>query len=210
MNITPLTKIFIKNIMFRSKNKLLSVMNVEDVLLSISKAYEAMQPRTFEKRDECKSWAKINNNSKKLLFENIAKYIVDYFNNPSFNFDAWHHETCDKILNELNLLLTSAGYQEVKYGKAQKILNVTFKLLYLYDDANTFNHLFKNCHFILDGANLNWYNGITGSKIGAWSNLNYKEYMDIQINIRKILMSQIKYPQNPFEAEFYIWADYQF
>jgi hypothetical protein len=207
MNITPLTKIFIKNIMFRSKNKLLSIMNEEDVILSVTKAYEAMQPRTFKK---ITTTAKINNSSKKLLFKNIAKYIVDYFNNPSFDFDAWHHETCDKILNELNTLLTNAGYQAVKYGKAQKILNVTFKLLYLYDDANTFNHLFKNCHFILDDANLNWYNGITGSKIGAWSNLKYEEYMDIQINIRKILMSQIKYPQNPFEAEFYIWADYQF
>lgn len=210
MNFNSNTEIFVKNIMLRSGNKLLSIMNEDDVFLAVKKSYEAMQPRTFERNNGCSNWKRIDEVDKQTWFVNITKYIVDYFKNPDVDFNEWHKETCDKILSELNLLLTNAGYKRVEYGKAQKILNVSFKLLYLYDDAPVFAHLFKDCHFIIDGANLKWYNKVAKTKIKTWSNLTYNKYIIMQRNIRDILKSQRKYPQNPFEAEFYIWADYQF
>ena len=210
MNFNSITEIFVKNIMLRSGNKLLSIMNEDDVFLAVKKSYEAMQPRTFERNNDCTNWKKIDEAKKQTWFINISKYIVSYFKNPDINFDKWHNETCNKILNELNRLLVNAGYKTVAYGKAQKILNVSFKLLYLYDDASVFAHLFKDCHFIIDGTNLQWYNKVAKTKIKTWSDLTYDKYKEIQKNIRNVLNCQRKYPQNPFEAEFYIWADYQF
>ena len=213
MNITPTTEIFIKNLVFRVGNKNLSLVNVNDVLYAVKNAYRAMQPRTF---DKIKADAQINDLLKDNLLMDIAKEFVSYFNSSIKNvhdFDVWHEKLCVGIITKLNNLLQVSNYNTsgATYGKAQKIVNVTFKNLSLFDDAHLYKNHFTFCHFIIDGANLEWYNSFAINAVNtAWSNLGEQEYKEIQDEIRDYLLKQSKYPQNPFEAEFYIWADCQF
>ncbi len=201
-------QIFCKNIILRAPNKFLSVKNVDDVLYAVRGAYLSMQPRTFEKKTER---PQIDKKSKEMFFKEISKLICDCFKNIPKDFNAWHANACNKVLKELNKLLENSGYYSVSYGKVQKIINITFKNLYLYDDADGFLSLFKVCHFAIDSANLKWYNSIAKKPVKkAWSNLNDIEYIEIQNEIKEYLLSQNKYSKEPFLAEFYIWADYQF
>lgn len=209
-----LLRIFMKNIMIRSGNKYLSVTNPDDVLRAVTLAYQSMQPRTFRKNQ--KSVAAMNGGLKGKLLKEIAKELVAYFKAPPKNksdFDDWHKALSGKIIALLKKLLSVSGYKisGATYGKAQKILNVAFKNLYLYDDAFIYEEYFEFCHFILDSGNLKWYNSVIKPSVATvWSRLDYKTYISIQKNVEAYLSKQYDYPHNPFKAEFYIWSDYQF
>ncbi|MBE5751532.1 MAG: hypothetical protein E7357_03890 [Clostridiales bacterium] len=213
MYYTKLTEVFAKNIMLRAGRRQLSVRNKDDILHAVDGAYLSMQPRTYKK-------VKVQNTATKKLnrtgvLDNLAQRFEDYFNAPALktqaDFDDWHKKTCDDFLVDINNALDLAGYQNVCYGKAQKIVNVTFKNLYLFDDVGANLEYFKFCHFILDSANMHWYNSVSKKKVTTpWSKLSDKSYMDIQKDIRQYLPTQTKYPANPFEAEFYVWSDYRF
>ena len=219
MNINHYTKIFIKNIMLGAGNVHLSLANHDHVLLAVEKAYIAMQPRTFEKLI---SNAKINIAAKKAVLKDLANKFVDYFKAPApttqADFDKWHKDTCDWFLDEFNKkVMRPSGYKDISYGKAQKIVNVTFKFLYLYCDIvpGTPGH-FTFCHFIIDRYTLIWYKDVVCKKLGTtppkkpWRDMDYPEYIEIQYNTRKYLGMQEEYSQNPFLAEFEIWSEYAF
>ena len=56
----------------------------------------------------------------------------------------------------------------------------------------------------IDSYILNWYNDSSQNKCDvAWSDLEEKQYYELQDEIEKILGDY-----NPFSAEFYIWAEY--
>ena len=207
MNINKESEIFIKNIIFGVGDRVLSVTNVSNVFRAVRNGYRDMQPRTFKKVPSNPA-PKIN--KMQIVLTNLAQAFVNYFQNPPPNFDDWHKKTCDTFLIELNNLLQNSGYQKVEYGKAQKIVNVTFKYLYLFDDAKNYLHLFKDCHFILDGYTIQWYNAqIAATNVTKpWSDLDYSTYIQIQKDIKQHLLKSTKYPTNPFEAEFYIWAEH--
>lgn len=205
-----LTRVFVKNIMLRAGNVYLSVLNVDDVLKAVKSAYLSMQPRTFKKISK---EPKINQAAKDALLANLAKRLVDFFKNSSIknqaDFDEWHKGVCDWFLLELNDVLHNSGYSNVAYGKAQKIVNVAFKNLYLFDDATLYEERFKLCHFIIDSANLKWYNSFAQTKYtNAWSDMTNADYTNIQNDIRNYLSSNHKYPTISFYAEFYVWSDY--
>ena len=175
-----------------------------------------MQPRTFEKLI---SNAKINIVAKKAVLKDLTDKFVDYFKAPApatqAEFDKWHKDTCDWFLHAFNSnVMSPSGYRDIEYGKAQKIVNVAFKFLYLYCDIvpGTPGH-FTFCHFIIDRYTLIWYNDVVCKKLGIlafknpWRDMKYDEYIRIQENIRKYLGTQDEYSQNPFLAEFEIWSD---
>ena len=115
---------------------------------------------------------------------------------------------CDEFLKRFNAVLASSGYKPFAYGKAQKIINVTFKYLYLFDDAEMYEKYFCDCHFILSSENLDWYKKHVEPRWAkiAWSSLDFDEYIRIQGEIRKFLRKHLYYPSMPFIAEFYIWS----
>ena len=219
MNINHYTKIFIKNIMLGLGNVHLSLTNHDHVFHAVEKAYIAMQPRTFEKINPN---AKINTTAKKAVLKDLAAKFVDYFKAPAgatqADFDKWHKDTCDWFLNEFNTkVMCPSDYKNICYGKAQKIVNVAFKFLYLFCNivpGNTSHFTF--CHFIIDRYTLIWYNDVVCKKLGItpfckpWRDMNYLEYIEIQKNIRAYLANQSKYPKEPFFAEFEIWSEYAF
>ncbi len=205
-----LSRLFLKNIILRTGNVFLSVLDVNDVMKAVKSAYLSMQPRTYKKDNERN--VLVNQVRKDALLICLASRLVEFFSkgiNNQHDFDEWHKDTCDWFLNGLNNILNQSGYHSIMYGKAQKIVNVAFKNLYLFDNAIKYEEQFKLCHFTIDSANLTWYNSFSNPKyVKAWSNMSYYDYMDIQNNIRKYLTNNKKYPAIPFYAEFYVWSDY--
>ena len=206
---------------FNNGVAIMSIKNKEDIVLAIKKAYIDMSPRTFKKID---TWWNNKNNAKsgnerkkdvekawqdakKELFEWLASAFYTYFQNECNDFNKWHQTICDQFLKKFKPILSQYGYDadsSLKYGKAQKIVNMTFKYLFCFDDANQYNTKFNECHMPIDSYILKWYGDISGDKRKlVWSDLEKEEYYELQGNIKSILGKN-----NPFLAEFYIWAEY--
>ena len=153
MNINHFTKIFIKNIMLGAGDVYLSLIDVDRVYLAVQKAYMAMQPRNFGKKV---STAKISVQAKKAVLWDLSQKFVDYFKSPApqtqANFDDWHTDLCNWFLTTFNQkVLLPGGYNPTGYGKAQKIVNVTFKYLYLFAQLTEgYPTHFTFCHFTID------------------------------------------------------------
>ena len=216
MNINRYTKIFVKNIMLELGDTHLSLTNHKHVLHAVESAYLAMMPKTLSKGKL--PGPGINPIVLTVVLSRLANDFVDYFSKPApksqADFDDWCKAAIDKFLTDYNELLTHSGYiKTARYGKAQKILNVTFKYLYLFGDIVSGNpgH-FTFCHFAIDRKTLAWYkkNVAPQCSVRNWSDMTDVEYVEIQKNIRTYLAAQSKYPKEPFLAEFEIWSECAF
>lgn len=212
---------------FKNGQAVMSINNEDDIVLAVKKAYVDMSPRTFEKnanwwsnpenvkltkngkhkdertKEKEYAWQK----DKKAVFHWLAHKFWDYFQNGCNNFDVWHNKLCEAFMVEFGSILNKHGYnggESLKYGKAQKIINMTFKYLFCFNDAQEFADKFKPCHMPIDSYIINWYNDYNDEKCNTtWSNLSKTEYKKLQTNIKNLLGEH-----NPFLAEFYIWAEY--
>ena len=205
----------------------MNISNCKDVLLAVKKAYIDLQPRTYKK---IISWWKDPKNTKKdgsrqkiiqkawekdkaKILEKLASDIADYMKNPSKPFDDWHKEECKDFLNSLNPVLNQCGYESIEYGKAQKIINMTFKYLFCFDDAMNYISVFDQCHMPIDSYILKWYEtDVIKSKSGipSWSDMTDKQYFDLQDKIKKHISQKTKSEgPNQFLSEFYIWDRYK-
>lgn len=134
-------------------------------------------------------------------------------------------------MNKLNQSISQAPNSDtylidvdnIKYGKAQKIVNMTCKYLMLFSDASDYQKVFQQCEMPLDSKILEYYNNTIvtslneskNSKIQrcntAWSNLEYDEYEDIQKNIKEFCESNKNTDLNltgfPLIDEFTIWKN---
>jgi len=191
-------------------------------------AYADMTPRT------------IRGISKEVVsgaLNNLSTALLKYFNGEAATshevFDSWHNNTCNSFINDCRDANIS-----IKYGKAQKIVNMSFKYLYcLCDETENKGH-FDFCHMPLDTYILNWFCDnvvvsldaekraqvkIDKIKKTSWSNLEYGSseetytYMWIQSRIRDYLGTQNHQykaaedkPLTPFLAEFYIWPEQKY
>lgn len=152
---------------------------------------------------------------------NIAENIEKYFKKdpPSEEiFDQFHYHQlckiwCDSFENDIGA-----------YGKAQKIVNMTFKYLRCCDDASDHEDYFRYCHMPLDSFTLEWFKRAKNLKAGkmiSWSNLEYgscdyfqkdnKEYYSYKyylVHIRDYVKNT--YPSlTPLELEFIEWPRMQ-
>lgn len=151
-------------------------------------------------------------------FELLAENICEYFNNPpktsQTEFDAFHRELCDKLIEYFNAFLTNG----MTYGKAQKLINITFKHLFCTKEAMGKLGYFQYCHTPIDNTVLNW----CAEKIGLnvqrsnWSNIkDYNVYKDIQKGILNYLNSpantEYRFSDGtsftPLAVDFYVWAE---
>lgn len=102
-----------------------------------------------------------------------------------------------------------------QYGKAQKIVNMTFKYLYCCNKCDKDKQAyFKYCHMPLDSYILEWYCREIGKKredikirdISLWSKMEQNQYKDIQESIIEYCNKQPKeYWKTPLELEFEVW-----
>lgn len=200
---------------------------------AINAAFKDFTSRTLRKIDPD---AKVNVNEelRKEALKRLSAKFKEYFEAPEKNkdeFNAWHEQCCKEFQTEYNKSL-KGKYHEIKYGKAQKIVNMTFKYLFCYVDADNFEGHFLYCHMPLDSFTLTWYrreakkymkqNGELWYQDNknrvdnlTWSDMEGDEYIKIQEDISKILVNykikignqEILLPENSLEAEFYIWQN---
>lgn len=137
-------------------------------------------------------------------------------------FDLWHNCACKNVLEVLQKHYTNKDGSEVCYGKAQKIVNMSFKYLYCIPDSAEKEIHFKYCHVALDTFTLEWLyrksENITRDNLVPWSNIsaanqkvNEKEIYTYS-KLQGIFADLVKKEPNnltPFQAEFYIWPQMQ-
>ena len=124
------------------------------------------------------------------------------------DFDKWHEETCGDYCKHMNNKNFSF---KMTYGRAQKVLNMTFKYLYCTDAfKREIKLLTPYLHMTLDGYTLRWYKDIVidyinkncqekikKNMISEWSKMDNEEgrrkYIQMQIDIRKYLKDSQNY-----------------
>ncbi len=199
----------------------LFVTKFEDVLLAVRKAYADMSARTI------KGFGDVSAEKKKELRKNFANKFIETFCKAEAPltqeaFDERHQEVCDDFLVRLNALCVKHNLKEQHYGKAQKIVNMTFKYLYLFEKNEPIQLLFAFCHMPLD-SNIFEYlkkkfksHGLNAKLFEtAWSKLDAGQYREIQTAIRKYCQEYSsdyadaadECAKLPFYAEFPIWEE---
>ena len=168
--------------------------------------------------------AKVSADQREESFEKLGGEIKGLLSDSSIDsqeaFDAKHKELCHYYMK----LLSEYQY-EIKYGQAQKVVNMAFKYLFCCEDASS-KPAFKYCHMPLDGLIMNWckdwckkeYGISVNSDKDAWSKLTEEKYTDITKAIfDKLKNGDVKYSigENdesnlsaiPLEAELVIWRE---
>lgn len=206
MNASEAKALFKKE--FFDGEKILSSEN--DIIWAIEKAYQDMTPRTISGVGKVGGLKDIC--CKKVL-ELIREYRRDIPKTQD-EFNEKHSHMCTEFLECLNAELDKHRVAKQKYGKAQKIINMTFKYLFCFEDASA-EH-FQFCHMPLDSYLLNWYKSeVNSDKIPAWSNLDEIQYTDICGRIREHIKNQQLYKEDEsiqkadtiLECEFLIWQE---
>ena len=200
----------------------------EDYQEAVNRAFKDFSSRTLDKIVDN---AKVDEIKRKVAQQYIVDRFYEYFNEENVvDFETWHNETCEEFLKLYNEAIKD-NYKAVRYGKAQKIVNMMFKYLYCYSNAEHYEEKFQNCHLTLDSYTLEWFQDRVVKKLnearkkgkdyirkmeGTWSNLEKgnKEciwsYLWIQSEIKKYLRACPFHNQNnPFKAEFLIWDTYR-
>ena len=185
---------------------------------AINLAFKDFTSRTLTKTSQN---AQVDGDKRKTALSELANKFYGYFNNDEVKnkeeFEKWHQDSCNEFIISYNAALS--GYQPIGYGKAQKIVNMTFKYLYCYADAVNYinKEYFKYCHMPLDSFTLAWYKRTMDKQFsGSWSNMKEDEYYPIQDKIHKYLLDEPKFkfgsdkinlPPNSLEAEFFVWQN---
>ena len=153
--------------------------------------------------------------------EESIRWLANRFKKPSpfaykkqEDFDKWHDDTCNAYCKELNSFAVRKGFSFIMtYGRAQKVLNMTFKYLYCTSKYKAcVEKIIPFLHMTLDGYTLRWYkevvvkyfndnraHSITKLKVGDvsdWSKMNESgkhQYIDIQKRIREYLRINTNY-----------------
>lgn len=175
---------------------------------AVNEAYGDMTPRTIKNHTA---------DIKRASIEDLKKWFEEYFDKtPPANkkeFCKCHSAACEAFQNEFNVAAEHNGVQLQAFGKAQKIVNMSFKYLYcmLRDEKAPW---FAFCHMPLDSYTLNWF--YRAEKVRAkekkerypeektWSNLTKEQYDDIAAKIEAYVDDQFS-GFSPLEAEFIIW-----
>lgn len=185
-----------------------SIASRDDIYKVISvQSYKDMTPRHLKGIGKYK-------NEKVGIFNYITDQLVIYFSQPAKSreeFGNWHKEMCEEICRRFSAL---PGI-EIKHGKAQKLLNITFKQLYCFADAESKADHFKYCHIPIDNNIITWCEnnaGITPPPT-AWSFMSYSDYSKFEDSLYSWLNSKdnTKYrtadgiPCSPLQLDFIAW-----
>lgn len=119
-------------------------------------------------------------------------------------FNIKHSLSSDKAISRVDIT-------KITYGKAQKIVNMTMKQLYCFDNAHIYKtSVFQYCHIPIDSVILEFFHL---NSTYVWSNLGKTEYIKIQNECIKQWNDKVNEPpllstddmRHIFFAEFVIW-----
>lgn len=207
---------------------------------AVKLAFPDITPRTMTRnRNDEKVIKELKETKFEELYKNLLKYkisgkdnfttlIEKWFNRKDSEktepeFDTFHHEACETVIE----FLKAAGYDDEScaYGKAQKVVNMTFKHLYCMEGALCLcsSKSFEFCHMALDSFTLEWLkrtkdkgqSKIVKGKIGSWSTIQntptpkFYSYDELVEKIREVIPKTEYKGLTPLQAEFYIWPEVQ-
>lgn len=134
------------------------------------------------------------------LFEKQIKELHSRSVSTQEDFDTWHGEVCENIIDNYK------GVATLTYGQAQKWVNMTIKYLYLLS-ADPFEKEFSFLHIPIDRYVIDAAKKLGVKKPGvAWSALNDDGYKNYQQALRTAI--QKKYPNTaPLRWEFGSWLE---
>ena len=92
--------------------------------------------------------ADVNNCINNLVSE-INKYFTGNESYDQNKFDSFHHERCEKFMQDFNSISTE-GFVKINYGSAQKMVNMLFKYLACFSDYEQNADKFVFCHIPID------------------------------------------------------------
>lgn len=102
----------------------------------------------------------------------------------------------------------------IHFGKAQKIVNMTFKYLMLFDNAQDYEDVFSKCHMPIDSYIIDYFNTVDNLGIKkSWSNFEEDDYTPLQEHIKTYCKTEvataggIKLIGYPLYDEFTIWHE---
>lgn len=132
------------------KDNLQYIKIVDKLYLSIALAHNDMARRAQGHTNEVKK-------------ASVVWWYNQFTTNSPFSikkmsdFDKWHHDACVNFCSYMNSLTFPKKF-DTTFGRAQKILNMTFKYLYC---TKTYTPQVENIlpflHMTLDGYTLRWY-----------------------------------------------------
>ena len=197
----------------------------EDVKESIRRAFRDLTVRTMKKKTD-NSVNGLDDLAQNCEF--LRTQFKNWFQeNPSKEkFDSWHEETCTKVV-----VFLKKHYEEkdCTIGKAQKIINMSFKNLYALccekGIEEEYANYFKFCHVPLDSFILEWFYrncktaNIKKNKIASWSAiLEYGKNEETYVKGEKEFYTYFFFQKEfrncfkditPLQAEFAIWPEIQ-
>lgn len=175
-----------------------------------------------------------NEKIKESCLELLKKRFDVYFENQcqwydQETFDNWHKETCDNFINEFDNAAEESGSTiRGTYGRAQKVINMTFKYLYCMDLYG--EEYFQFCHMPLDSFVLDWIweeknvlengNTLIHDRFNSWNKLEYgpngivvddkedKKYYSYMF-FQKLIRNYCKGNLTPLELDFLVWRQFQ-
>ena len=182
--IDELTLNFLKKFVLGQKT---DINNTEEVIKKcISLAYKDMMTAglyyldsNLDKGDNHKTE---NNNDRKAKFLEILQKANFIFSKDLIA------RTCE-IFGDAEQIKNSKGFA-TRYGLAQKLVNMTFKYLYVFKDEIKQDINFSNCDCPLDSIIISKLNLTTNY---VWSKLNQTQYWELQEKINDIVKSQPEY-----------------
>ena len=113
--------------------------------------------------------------------KNFGDQLKEWFDRPYLAdpkewqkaFDEFHRIACETVKDFLEKQCYEPEY--ITYGKAQKVVNMTFKHIYCLDGAYLKEEWFIPCHIALDSFTLEWFcrnvKGVTKGCVDSWSSL---------------------------------------
>lgn len=173
----------------------------DELLLSIALAHNDMARRAQGHTDEVK---KESLNWWRKYFDANSPFKIS----AQGAFDKWHFDACEAYCEHMKKEKFPKKF-DITFGRAQKVLNMTFKYLYCTGTYKSdVEKLVSFLHMTLDGYTLRWYKeqivkldpSLKVGDVSEWSKMNEKapkhKYIDlqgdegIQNRIRKFLSSK--------------------
>lgn len=127
--------------------------------------------------------AKTTKSDVKGTLDGLANKLYDFIHNGVIeteeDYDKWHDSVCLEFVEQYN----QNGKSTIKYGKAQKIVNMSLKYIYCFDDSKKYREKFCHCHMPIDRYTLEWFCRYVVKELNAKK--EEKEKLD-RISVTKI------------------------
>ncbi len=140
----------------------------------------------------------------------LEQAFMSYFSSQSKSkqdFDAWHDDLCQKLIAAFAQFQHKDGKIGIEYGCAQKLVNMTFKYIYCFDDIQNnisqYAQYFEHCHVTFDDKILEKCQ----VKDPRVMYLDKQDYLNNQKVIENYMRQEgcLNSSLTPFQGEFELW-----